>query len=103
MSEIQTVKLVNDQDGNASGYLVNGSVSVPMVEDNRHYIMVQEWVAEGNTPEAADVPPTPTYAEQRAAEYPPIGDQLDALFHAGVYPADMAAKIQVVKDKYPKV
>lgn len=43
------------------------------------------------------------YREQRAAEYPPIGDQLDALFHAGVFPAEMAAQIQAVKDKYPKV
>lgn len=43
------------------------------------------------------------YARKRAPEYPPIGDQLDALFKAGVFPADMAAKIQAVKDKYPKV
>ena len=42
------------------------------------------------------------YIEQRVSEYPAIGDQLDALFHAGVFPADMAAQIQAVKDKYPK-
>ena len=42
------------------------------------------------------------YARSRAAEYPAIGDQLDALFHAGVFPVDMAAAIQAVKDKYPK-
>lgn len=42
------------------------------------------------------------YARSRAAEYPSIGDQLDALFHAGVFPAEMAAAIQAVKDKYPK-
>ena len=42
------------------------------------------------------------YARSRAAEYPAIGDQLDALFHAGVFPAEMAAKIQSVKTKYPK-
>ena len=42
------------------------------------------------------------YKQQRATEYPAIGDQLDALFHAGVFPADMAAAIQAVKDKYPK-
>lgn len=38
----------------------------------------------------------------RRSEYPPIEDQLDALFHAGVFPPEMAAKIQAVKDKYPK-
>jgi hypothetical protein len=42
------------------------------------------------------------YKYQRVQEYPPIGDQLDALFKAGVFPADMAAAIQAVKDKYPK-
>ena len=42
------------------------------------------------------------YQKQRAAEYPSIGDQLDALFHAGVFPPEMAAQIQAVKDKYPK-
>ena len=42
------------------------------------------------------------YKYQRAAAYPPIGDQLDALFHAGVFPAEMAAKLQAVKNKYPK-
>ena len=42
------------------------------------------------------------YARSRVTEYPAIGDQLDALFHAGVFPDDMAAQIQAVKDKYPK-
>ena len=39
---------------------------------------------------------------QRMSEYPDIGDQLDALYHAGVFPEDMANKIKAVKDKYPK-
>jgi hypothetical protein len=43
------------------------------------------------------------YARNRKEEYPPIGDQLDSLFHAGVFPSDMAAILQAVKDKYPKV
>ena len=42
------------------------------------------------------------YKGDRAKAYPSIGDQLDALFHAGVFPAEMAATIQAVKDKYPK-
>lgn len=42
------------------------------------------------------------YRVKRAAEYPGIGDQLDALFKAGLMPKDMAAQIQAVKDKYPK-
>lgn len=43
------------------------------------------------------------YARNRVLEYPSIGDQLDALFHAGVFPEAMAAQIQAIKDKYPKV
>jgi len=42
------------------------------------------------------------YKDKRVAEYPSIGDQLDALFHAGVFPEAMAAEIQAIKDKYPK-
>ena len=42
------------------------------------------------------------YKHQRQSEYPTIGDQLDALFHAGVFPTDMAEKIKAVKTKYPK-
>ena len=43
------------------------------------------------------------YQRKRVVEYPSIGDQLDALFHAGVFPSDMAEQIQAIKDKYPKV
>ncbi len=42
------------------------------------------------------------YRQDRANAYPSIGDQLDALFHAGVFPEDMANKIQAVKDAFPK-
>tara|TARA_R110000823_G_scaffold307408_1_gene430439 strand:+ start:444 stop:734 length:291 start_codon:yes stop_codon:yes gene_type:complete len=42
------------------------------------------------------------YKQKRVAEYPSIGDQLDALFHAGVFPEDMATQIQTVKDNHPK-
>lgn len=45
---------------------------------------------------------TIAYSIQRAEQYPSIGDQLDALFHAGLFPAEMAAKIQAVKDQFPK-
>ena len=42
------------------------------------------------------------YQAPRRAEYPSIGDQLDDLFKAGAFSDDMTAKIQAVKDKYPK-
>ena len=34
--------------------------------------------------------------------YPEIGDQLDALYHAGVFPKEMADKIKEVKEAHPK-
>lgn len=79
--------------------------SVPVVPEGHR----AKWNGSGfsfeviSQPEPEPEPVEPTYAQKRAAEYPSMGDQLDALFHAGAFPADMAAKIQAVKDKYPKV
>ena len=42
------------------------------------------------------------YQRQRAAEYPPIGDQLDALWKGGDAAAEMLATVMAVKAKYPK-
>ena len=41
------------------------------------------------------------YRRNRAVEYPTIQEQLDALYHAGVFPSEMAARIRAVKEKYP--
>ena len=43
---ITTVKLQE------SGYLVNGTMSVPNDPANRHCADVLQWIAEGNTPDA---------------------------------------------------
>lgn len=45
---------------------------------------------------------TQAYARNRAKEYPPIGDQLDALWKGGEAAAAMLAQVQAVKAKYPK-
>ena len=42
------------------------------------------------------------YKEKRIGEYPLIGDQLDALWKGGDAAAEMLAKVQAVKTKYPK-
>lgn len=42
------------------------------------------------------------YQRLRKPEYPSIGDQLDDLYHSGFFSEEMRAKIQAVKDKYPK-
>jgi hypothetical protein len=43
-----------------------------------------------------------TYKYNRVAEYPSIGDQLDALWKGGEAATEMLAKVQAVKTKYPK-
>jgi len=40
------------------------------------------------------------YSRNRAAEYPPIVDQLDTIYHSGV--AGWKTAIKAIKDKYPK-
>jgi hypothetical protein len=45
---------------------------------------------------------TKEYYRNRAEAYPPIGDQLDALFHAGAFSEDMAAQLAAVKAANPK-
>tara|TARA_B110000908_G_scaffold27196_1_gene31796 strand:- start:3791 stop:4138 length:348 start_codon:yes stop_codon:yes gene_type:complete len=46
--------------------------------------------------------PPEAYREVRAESYPNIGDQLDSLFHAGAFTAEMMSQIQAVKDAFPK-
>ena len=48
--EITSVKLQEN------GYLVNGNMYVPNDPANRHYQMVQDWIALGNTPEPIETP-----------------------------------------------
>jgi hypothetical protein len=47
-------------------------------------------------------PDIPDYYAKRRAEYPSLGDQLDALWKGGDAATEMAAKIAAVKAKYPK-
>ncbi len=43
-----------------------------------------------------------TILDLRKNAYPPIGDQLDALYHAGDLPAALTATLKAVKDRFPK-
>jgi len=67
--------------------LIDGGTGQPFNEGQRYSHFL--WLENG-------------HQSLRRQEYPPIGDQLDALFKAGLFPPEMAAKIQAVKDKYPK-
>jgi hypothetical protein len=70
--------------------------------DSRLVLITEEQATEIRQQKEQEFFNSLSYQEKRVMEYPSIGDQLDALFHAGVFPAEMAAQIQAVKDKYPK-
>ena len=74
--------------------------SIPADPANTDYVEYLEWVEAGNTATAADAIPDPTYQENRVKEYPPIGDQLDDIYHNGL--TKWKATIKVIKDKHPK-
>ena len=52
---IETVKL------SGSGYLLNGTMSVPMADGNKEYEAIKQWLEEGNTPE-------PEFTEEELAK-----------------------------------
>ena len=75
---------------------------IPPVSDNRDY---QQFVDDIYTNgigivEGADYVGVTTYTEARKAEYPPLEEQLDKIYHSGI--DALKADIKVIKDKYPK-
>jgi len=50
--------------------------------------------------EGADYVGVTTYTDARKAEYPPLEDQLDKIYHEGI--DAWKADIKIIKDKYPK-
>jgi len=51
---------------------------------------------------ALPAPVLPTYQELRAAAYPPVGDQLDAMWKGGDAQASMLEIIKAVKEEFTK-
>jgi hypothetical protein len=79
--------------------------SVPNVSEGQRAKWNGTWVLEHipqPEPEPEPEPIVLTYVDKRVIEYPPIGDQLDALWKGGEAAAEMLAKVQAVKAKYPK-
>jgi len=50
---IETVKKMEDNDNNLTGYLVNNVMTVPLDEGNRHYAEILKKVADGDITIAA--------------------------------------------------
>ena len=82
-----------------SGQLIK---SIPISSENWDY---RQFIEDIHTHglgivEGADYVGVTTYTEARRAEYPPIEEQLDKIYHSGV--DAWKAEIKTIKDKYPK-
>ena len=82
-----------------SGQLIK---SIPISSENWDYREFVEDIYINGTGivEGADYVGVTTYTEARAAEYPPLEEQLDKIYHSGV--DAWKADIKAIKDKYPK-
>ena len=75
---------------------------IPKDDSNRDYKQfVDDIYTNGiGIVEGADYVGVTTYTEARKAEYPPLEEQLDKIYHAGI--DAWKADIKAIKDKYPK-
>ena len=89
-------KIINDQ------IIQKGNTFIPRSESNRDFQQFKvDVVGIGTTcVEGADVETQISYVNAREAEYPPIKDQLDKIYHEGI--DAWKADIKAIKDKYPK-
>lgn len=95
------MKLYKDSNNVIYNYPLDGSQDyligdkTPITQAEADAITIAKMTAMGFS-----VPPA--YVSQRQMEYPPIEDQLDAMWKGGTEAAAMKAKIDAVKTKYPK-
>ena len=81
---------------------VESKISIPRDSGNSDYLrFVNDIYINGiEIVEGADYVGVTTFTEARRAEYPPLEEQLDKIYHSGI--DAWKADIKVIKDKYPK-
>jgi hypothetical protein len=72
------------------------------IDKNGNKIAIEELAVEKEIARLQSEYDAKEYQRKRASEYPSIGDQLDALWKGGAEAEAMLAKVQAVKNKYPK-
>ena len=87
--------------GDNQNRILKGNRSFSNASTNRDYQQFIADVAEYgyHIVEGPDVV-QPSYEQLRSAEYPPLEEQLDKIYHSGV--AAWKKEIKAIKDKYPK-
>ena len=83
----------------------NDGASIPPDPANSDRIAYDEWVEEGNTPDAADAAPDPTWLEKRQANvagggYGEVTEQLEIIGEQGI--TAFQNHIAAVKSAIPK-
>ena len=75
---------------------------IPVDPENMDYLQFEKDVVGIGTScvEGADVETQISYVDARVAEYPPLQEQLDKIYHDGL--ESWKADIKDIKDKYPK-
>ena len=75
---------------------------IPTDSNNTDYLQFVDDIYEKGTGivEGADYVGVTTYTDARKAEYPPLEEQLDKIYHSGI--DAWKADIKIIKDKYPK-
>ena len=93
---LSTVQIITTTT--SEGKLLN----IPLDEGNPDYQQFVKDVYEQGTVivEGADYVGVTTYTDARKAEYPPLEEQLDKIYHSGI--DAWKADIKAIKDKYPK-
>lgn len=97
-----SVHIIGQRPDCSSFLLVAPEASAPLVAqstipDGYDFTYRQSWGLTINNEVVGRV-----FQDIRASNYPPIGDQLDAIWKGGADAAEMIARVQKVKSDYPK-
>lgn len=97
------MEILKIKDNGNSGYIVNDTMSVPNAKGNRHYVMIQEWIANGGI-----VEPFETQAEIDArlivetlavwkANRAQLVDNIEVIYNGVVYQGDEESQTRMAR------